>query len=298
MLGLQTKTGRPGIDLKPNEEPTPIRSRYTQKPKVLIPTGIGINSHEELGYVFRLAGADVDYRHINSMIDDPSILDQYQGLGLPGGFMMGDQLGAGQSGANRIRKSGLRDKLKEKLEDSNVPIYAVCNFLQVLAKLDLFDDLPVGTLKNDSGKHETGYWDVKVNPDNDTVWLKYLKDTKEPIFAPISHGEGRIYVPKRGLEGVMSDKMVALTYTRGHMAKYLESSRGEQYNPNGSVDDIAGFGWKNNLVLFPHFERLHHDFQRPDRAQLQQEGRHTGAEYNPTTLMFRAAVDFMKGDIK
>ena len=75
-----------------------------QKPKVIIPKGLGTNSHEELGYVFRLAGADVDYVHWNELIKNPSMLDNYQGLGLPGGFTMGDQLGAGQSLKNRIQK--------------------------------------------------------------------------------------------------------------------------------------------------------------------------------------------------
>ena len=161
------------------------------KPKVVIPIGLGINSHEELKYCFELGGAEVDFIMFNYLIANPSLVDKYQGMGLAGGFAMGDQLGAGQSLANRIRNSGLKDKLEEKLNDNSFPIYSVCNSLQLMAKLDLFPVL-VGTARNASGKHETGFWDMKVNPLNETVWLKYLKEYDGPVFAPISHGEGRI----------------------------------------------------------------------------------------------------------
>jgi len=262
-------------------------------PKVIIPTGVGINSHEELKYCFELAGAKVDFRHINDLIEEPSLVDDYQGMGLPGGFSMGDHLTAGQSLANRIKGSGLRDKLYEKLNDADFPIYCVCNCLQLLAKLNLFP-VKVGTLRNDSGKHETMFWDVEINPDNYSIWLNQLWNYEGPIFAPISHGEGRIYVPEESLQEVNDRNLIALTYTKGYMCDLFESSRGDRYNPNGSTADIAGFGWSNNLILFPHFERLHHDFQRPDRDVVKQiSGTATGL-YEPTYLMFKSAVDFMK----
>jgi len=271
------------------------------KPKVIIPTGIGINSHAELGQAFKNAGAEVGYRHINDLIAEPALIDMYQLMGLPGGFMMGDQLGAGQSTRNRIYDSGLRDKLEEKLNDWNFPIYAVCNSLQMLAKLDLFP-IRAGTVKNDSGKHETGSWDMEVNQKSNSIWLKYLKEYAAPIFAPISHGEGRIIVPQEELQKAEDMNLVALRYIKGHMCKYWQSSRGDRYNPNGSISDIAGFGWNNNLVLFPHFERLLKNSQRDDKALLQtkkiryKECRDTpDGLYEPTYLIFKAAVEFVEG---
>jgi phosphoribosylformylglycinamidine synthase len=264
------------------------------KPKVIIPTGLGINSQEELAYCFReLGGAQVDLVKWNDVIAEPSIMDDYQGAGLAGGFAMGDQLGAGQSLANRVRLLGFRDKLSEKLEDPNFPMYVVCNSLQLLAKLDLFP-IPVGTGRNDSGQHETNYWDIGINSGNDSIWFNYLGNCKEPIFAPISHGEGRIYVPSESLAEVKQKGLIALTYEDGYIVEFLRSSKGDRYNPNGSIADIAGFGWDNNLVLFPHFERLHHDFQRPDRAEVKERKGTTSEVYEPTYRLFKAAVDFMR----
>jgi phosphoribosylformylglycinamidine synthase len=263
------------------------------KPKVIIPTGLGINSHEELGYCFELAGAEVDFKMWNELIADPSLMDDYQGAGLAGGFAMGDQLGAGQSLANRVRHSDLRGKLERKLDDKSFPIYSVCNSLQLFAKLDLFP-VPVGTMKNDVGKHQTGFWDININRASDNVWLSYLKDTEEPIFAPISHGEGRIVLSEDSLKYMQEQNFVAMTYENGQMCDFFRSSRGDRYNPNGSTADIAGFGWHNNLVLFPHFERLHHDYQRPDREEVKKRKRTTKGLYEPTKRMFAAAVDLMR----
>jgi len=261
--------------------------------KVIIPTGLGINSHAELGQRFKDAGADVDYMHLNDLLIDPDILDNYHGAGFPGGFTMGDQLGAGQSVANRTRESALLEKMREKIHDPRFPIYSVCNYAQVFAKLDLFP-VPIGTVQNDSGKHETNMWDLEVNPDNDTIWLRHLEDYTGPIFAPISHGEGRFVVPSESLQQVIDQNLIALRYVSGHICNFHRSSRGDRYNPNGSTFDIAGFGWNNNLVLFPHFERIHHDFQRPDRDQVKELKGTTTRRYEPTALMFQAAVDFMK----
>ena len=95
--------------------------------------------------------------------------------------------------------------------------------------------------------------------------------------------------------------LVALRYVKGHMCDYFSSSRGDRYNPNGSTADIAGFGWNNNLVLFPHFERLLKNVKREDRAAVQNgevDARYYDKTpeglYEPTYLMFKSAVDFMK----
>jgi phosphoribosylformylglycinamidine synthase len=292
---VRRATRRRGMmPFEPDNQPEKASgSESDQKPRVIIPTGLGINSHEELAYVFRLAGADVDYVHWNELVAKPEMMDRYQGAGLPGGFTKGDELGAGQSLANNMRQSGLRNKLAEKLGDPKFPIYSVCNCLQLLAKLDLMP-VPVGTVKNDSGKHETSFWDVEVNPDCDNVWLNLLKGYEGPVFAPISHGEGRIVVSDGSLGALVEKNIIALRYARGHICRFYSLSRGDRYNPNGSTADIAGFGWSNNLALFPHFERLHHDLQRPDREIARKEKGNARGAYTPTHLMFRGAVDFMK----
>jgi len=279
-----------GFAFQPSPKKTAQMWRFS-KPRVLIPTGLGINSHVELGWCFERAGADVDYLHWNKLITRPELLDKYQGLGLAGGFAMGDQLGAGQSLANRIYHSGLAKKLKEKIDDPKFITYEVCNSLQLCAKLNLMP-FQVGTVQNDSGKHETTSWDLEINTSNDSVWLSYVKECTDPIFAPASHGEGNIYVPNHTIQTVNDNKYVALKYVKGHMAEFYTSSRKGRYNLNGSTNDIGGFAWNGNLALFLHLERLRLNSQREDKDIVPKKL--WNQPYEPTYLFFKAAVNEMK----
>lgn len=262
------------------------------EPLVYVLEGLGLNSQEELRRAFRLAGANAKGVSFKELAEKPEILEYCQGLGLPGGFTMGDSLGAGQSIKNRMVASGLYDELKKKLNDKKFPVYAVCNSFQILAKSDLFP-MKVGTKQNDSGKHETGFWDLKVNPNNDSFWLEGLKECEEPLYAPISHGEGNVYVPIEDLLFARENNIIALEYVDGYICEFFRSSRGERFNPNGSTANIAGFAWDGNLVLFPHLERLNYDYQRPDKYKVLKEKGTVKGLYQPSHAVFRAGVENM-----
>lgn len=266
-----------------------------KKPRVIIPRGVGFNSHEELGQCFKWAGADVDFVLLIDILKNPNILDKYQGMGLPGGFTKGDDPSAGKSIANMIENyPGAKEKFKQMLDDIKRPKYISCNSVQILAKLNLFP-VEVGTTSNECGKHRTCVWDIGVNESiTDNCWINGLKKSSVPIFAPISHGEGRFYVPKDDLKKARDLNIIALTYVPGKMSKFYNSSRKGEYNPNGSTADIAGFAWNNNLALFPHFERQHHNYQRPDRYDVVKQKGNLNDFYEPTLRMFKSAVDLMK----
>ncbi len=224
-----------------------------------------------------------------TIIENPEILNYSQGLGLPGGFTMGDNLGAGQSIKNRMVASGLYDELKKKLKDKKYPVFSTCNSFQILAKSDLFP-MKVGTKQNNSGKHETGFWDMKVNPKNDSFWFEELKGCEEPLYAPISHGEGNVYVPAEDLRFARENNITALEYVDGYICDFFRSSRGDRFNPNGSTANIAGFAWDGNLVLFPHLERLNYDYQRPDKYSILKEKGTLKGLYQPSHAVFKAGV--------
>lgn len=280
------------------EKGTDLIKSFEQRPRVLIPTGMGFNSYEELGYCFNLSGADVDFIHTLQLIENPDIMDQYNGFGDPGGFTGGDHLGAGQFIANLFRKNPKAvGKLEEKLNDETFPMIFVCNSAQILSKLGLYP-VQIGTVQNDVGKHMTGHWDISIDPNCKSVWLDELRKTSEPIYAHISHGEGRFYLTEEGIRTAHEKGMVALRYAKGAMYDYFKPARGDAINPNGSTDDIAGLAWKNNLALFPHFERLHRNFQRPDRYDAKKRGLDLKAHYEPTVALFKGAVDYMKKQMR
>ena len=80
--------------------------------KVLVLSGDGINSENELGRAFSDHGATVDRYHVNELLRDPKLLTKYELLALPGGFSFGDELRSGKILAEKVK-----DTLSESLED-------------------------------------------------------------------------------------------------------------------------------------------------------------------------------------
>ena len=66
-----------------------LNEERQHKPKVLIPSGQGLNCEEETAYGYRMLGADADIIHINDVIEKPGMLENYQILAFIGGFSDG-----------------------------------------------------------------------------------------------------------------------------------------------------------------------------------------------------------------
>ena len=74
-------------------------------PNALIITTAGINCDLELGHAFELAGAQPQFLHLNRLMADPSLIEQFDLIGLPGGFSYGDAIAAGRIAAQLMRRS-------------------------------------------------------------------------------------------------------------------------------------------------------------------------------------------------
>ena len=157
---------------------------------------------------------------------------------LPGGFSYGDSL-----------RSGCIAKFSPIMEA--VILYAkeggkvlgICNGFQILLEAGL---LP-GAMKHNENVHFISkHHHLKVqNSDND--FLKELK-AGDIVNIPIAHGEGNYYIDENSLVNLYNNNQVILTYC---------DEKGNDLNPNGSVDCIAGIcNEKRNIFgLMPHPER-------------------------------------------
>lgn len=214
------------------------------KPRVLVFSGYGLNSEEELVYAFELAGAKADIIHINNLIDGHCSLKNYQILGLPGGFAYGDDTGAGNAYANRL-KNHLWEQLM-KFIDSDQLIIGVCNGFQILANLGIFP-VRFALLPNSTTRYINRWVDLKV--ENKTPWLAGITS----FYAPIAHGEGRLYTSKALLEKLKNKKLVVLRYFKGEIYNFQNLPP----NPTGTLDDIAGITDETGRIfgLMPHPER-------------------------------------------
>src|SRR5512137_2800677 len=103
--------------------------------KALIMSGFGINSETETQEVLARAGMGADIVHINDLIDGTYHLLDYRLLVFPGGFSYGDDTGAGNAYANRVRNN-LWNDMEKFLEGDNL-VLGICNGFQILANLGL-----------------------------------------------------------------------------------------------------------------------------------------------------------------
>lgn len=177
----------------------------------------------------------------------------YALLAIPGGFSYGDDVAAGAILANELI-SFLRDQL-QAFVDAERPVIGICNGFQVLVRTGLLPlqtmGVPKATLTtNDSGRFECRWIQLGFAYDSPCVFTKGL--VKNVIELPIAHGEGKF---------VVEDELL-----RELHARHLAPLRYHKYNPNGSLDGIAGVCDPKGLVfgLMPHPERFVARTQHPN----------------------------------
>jgi phosphoribosylformylglycinamidine synthase subunit PurQ / glutaminase len=214
------------------------------KPFTLILRAAGTNCDVETAFAFRLAGAETQSLHINRVLENPGVLDDFQILAIPGGFSYGDDIAAGKILANQIVHH-LGNAVR-KFIDAGKPVIGICNGFQVLVKTDLLPGPLAGrtgqtaTLTNNDSGRFIDRW-IKLAPrSGKCVWTKNLT----AIELPIAHGEGKFLPADEGTRTALHENdQIALVYVGD--------------NPNGSIDDIAGVCDATGLVfgLMPHPER-------------------------------------------
>jgi len=235
------------------------------KPRTLVLRAAGSNCDGETAHAFELAGSPSELVHINRLLADPSLLDAYQILAIPGGFSYGDDISAGRILANQIVHH-LGDAVRGFIE-SGRPVIGICNGFQVLVKTDLLPGSVSGrtgqsaTLTNNDCGRFVDRWVRLGTAKNRCIWTDGLQPPV--IELPIAHGEGK-FIPRDESvrRALWENGQVALVYVRedGSPAagKFPD-------NPNGSVDDIAGVCDSSGLVfgLMPHPERYTDALQPP-----------------------------------
>lgn len=264
------------------------------KPKVLIFSGYGLNSEEETAYGFELAGANTDIVHINDLVNGLYTLKNYQILAFPGGFAFGDDTGAGNAYANKVRNH-LWEKIKKFITQDKL-IIGICNGCQIVTNLGIvpafyahYGERQVALQYNESARFVTRWTDMKVEAHS--PWLEGI----DTISLPIAHGEGKFFADRESLKQLRNKKQIALRYIRGTMSTYLDFPA----NPNGSIDDIAGIIDQTGhiLGLMPHPERGMFFVQRPDSGFLKEKYRREKKQlpkFSDGLQIFKNAVKYFQ----
>lgn len=261
-----------------------------KSPKVIILRTAGTNCDVETKIAFESSGADAELVHINQLVRGERSFKDYQILAIPGGFTYGDDIASGKILANEI-KFRLKDGIEEFVEEGKLVI-GICNGFQVLVKAGLLPGLDKGSIEatltfNDSGKFEDRWVYLKSQvcglKSQVCIWTKNLP---EIIYLPVAHGEGK-FIPKDKsvLEKLKENGQIIFQYVdeKGVL-------KGYPYNPNGSVENIAGICDTTGRILglMPHPERHILGTQHPrwTREGLKKEG--DGLQ------IFRNGIEYIK----
>lgn len=202
--------------------------------KVTILQFPGTNCEYDTQYAFEKLGAKTEilWHKSQSVPSDTDLLV------VAGGFSYGDYL---RSGA--IAKFSPVMKAVSAYAKNGGKVLGICNGFQVLTESGL---LPGALKRNESLHFISKHHHLKVIS-NENVFLEELQNG-DVVNIPIAHHDGNYYIDEDGLKELYDNDQVLLKYC---------DANGDDKNPNGSVDSIAGIcnKEKNVFGLMPHPER-------------------------------------------
>jgi phosphoribosylformylglycinamidine synthase len=160
---------------------------------------------------------------------------------LPGGFSYGDYLRTGAV----ARFSSVMKPISDFARKGGAVI-GICNGFQILLEVGL---LP-GVMLRNRGLHFICKH-VYIKTENNHTRFTGLYHPEQILKIPIAHNEGNYYIDAAGLQELRDNNQIVFRYCSA------QGEVGDQFNPNGALDNIAGIANKkgNVLGMMPHPER-------------------------------------------
>ena len=186
----------------------------------------GANCDEDARFALEKAGIRAEF-----VWHTERDLRGFDGVFLPGGFSYGDYLRAGALAA----KSPVMEAVRRFAEEGRY-VVGVCNGFQILTEAGL---LP-GALLANLNLHFTCK-EVGVRVERNDLPFTRLYPRGQVLRLPIAHGEGRYYADPETLARLEGEGLVVF--------RYAPLKDEADYNPNGSLHDIAGIVSEKGNVL-------------------------------------------------
>jgi len=248
--------------------------------KALVLRTAGINCDAETVRALESAGARTELLHLARVLEEPSRLEAFSLLVLPGGFSYGDDVAAGRLFGFELRQ-GLAREIAAFVARGGF-VLGICNGFQVLVE--------TGILEPDAGSGSPGARTIALTNNRqlrfECRWITLRAERSacpwlvpgEVFPAPIAHGEGRVVVRDPGvLARLAANRQIALRYVRADGS----AAQGYPDNPNGSISDIAGLCDPTGRVLglMPHPERNLTPWNHPQWTRLPQRAEGEGQSF-------------------
>ncbi|MBW2108268.1 MAG: phosphoribosylformylglycinamidine synthase subunit PurQ [Deltaproteobacteria bacterium] len=236
--------------------------------------------------------------HINALIAGEASLESYDILVFDGGFSWGDDHGAGVLEAVRL-KYNLGTALQRFIRDGKL-ILGICNGFQALVNLGFLPGLDadyetrrVALTFNDCGNFRDDWVYLAVDSASPCVFTRGISR----LELPVRHGEGKFYASAETIGRLVEQGQIVLRYA---LPDGAPAGGKFPYNPNGSLDDVAGICDPTGRIfgLMPHPEAFHHWTNHPDwtrtKTLRKREGRPPADDPPAALHIFQNAVDYIK----
>ncbi|MFY7667432.1 MAG: phosphoribosylformylglycinamidine synthase subunit PurQ [Crocinitomicaceae bacterium] len=197
----------------------------------------GSNCDQDMIYVLK----DLLGQQIETLWHKDTDLKGVDMVILPGGFSYGDYL---RSGA--IAKfSPIMTEVVKHAEKGGY-VMGICNGFQILTESGLLE----GALLHNNNQRFICK-NVYLKPVSNSAAINKDLDSNTTYKIPIAHGEGRFYAPEDLLKSIEDNDQVLFRYSS------QEGEVSDSFNPNGSINNIAGITnkTKNVFGMMPHPER-------------------------------------------
>lgn len=197
----------------------------------------GSNCDQDMHYVL----GDIYKEEVVSIWHKDTDLKGVDMVILPGGFSYGDYL---RSGA--IAKfSPIMNEVVRHAQNGGY-VFGICNGFQVLTECGLLEG---ALLHNINQKFICK--NINLVPASKTAPICMGLKEKDVLKIPIAHGEGRYYASKETIDSLNDNDQILFKYSNE------KAEATETYNPNGSMQNIAGITNKSKNVfgMMPHPER-------------------------------------------
>ncbi|MDA0974961.1 MAG: phosphoribosylformylglycinamidine synthase subunit PurQ, partial [Planctomycetota bacterium] len=192
----------------------------------LVITAPGINCEAELAEAFALAGAAPELVTLQALRRDPSRIDRFRWIGLPGGFSYGDDIAAGRVMAALVRRD-LHGALAAAVA-RGVPVIAPCNGFQIAVQCGLLpgpdEGVPwpavaspptIALRSNRSARFEDRWTTVEYPTESRCIWTRGLSSDGPAAVLPSAHGEGRFTTDEGTLASLEAGGRIAVRYGSG-----------------------------------------------------------------------------------
>jgi phosphoribosylformylglycinamidine synthase I len=240
-------------------------------PNVLVLRAPGINCERETHDAFARAGGAPEMLHVRQLLAQPSRLDRFRVLAIPGGFSYGDDISSGRVLAQEL-ENRLGDALLHFVERGGL-VVGICNGFQVLVRLGL---LPCTrgaleeevTLTHNLSNHYECRWVTLRTQKSRCVFVP----AGLTLRWPAAHGEGRLVARDAALQRLLVDEGFAVALYVDDQGQPTERY---PWNPNGAPLGIAGLTDRTGRVLgvMPHPDRSYLPTHMPQwRRTLLEQG--------------------------